>query len=94
MLPSSRNTLSVTADNTDSRDHDPERQKKTRGLQHFKRCNPRVLAYDICVFLSTSGLAEIVQVSRSVFLKLAAAECVFRLHGGIFREFCYKSEVS
>ena len=63
-------------------------------VSFFESGNPSVFANDVCVSLFGSYLAEIVQVSRPVFLKLSATECVPWLHGGVFCDFCNKLEVS
>ncbi len=65
-----------------------------KSVSFFESGNPSVFANDVCISLSGSYLAEIVQVSRPVFLKLSATECVPWLHGGVFCDFCNKLEVS
>ena len=65
-----------------------------KSVSFFESGNPSVFANDVCVSLFCSCPAEIVQVSRPVFLKLSATECVPWLHGGVFCDFCNKLEVS
>ena len=73
----------------------PKRLRYARkSVSFFESGNPSVFANDVCMSLFGSCLAEIVQVSRPVFLKLSATECVPWLHCGIFCEFGYKSEIS
>ena len=65
-----------------------------KSVSFFKSGNPCIFANDVRVFISISRPAEIIQMYCSVFLKLAAAECVTGLHRRIFCNFCNKLEIS
>ena len=65
-----------------------------KSVSFFESGNPSIFANDVCMSLFGACLAEIVQVSRPVFLKLSATECVPWLHGGVICDFCNKLEVS
>ena len=73
----------------------PKRLRYARkSVSFFESGNPGVFANDVCMSLFGSCLAEIVQVSHPVFLKLSATECVPWLHGGVFCDFCNKLELA